>query len=141
MTEEAFRQLRREGHRITPQRRVILEVMQQSGGHLTPGEVFLRARERLPGLTEATVYRTLDFLTRKGLILAAHVGGGRLVYEVAEHEHHHLICRQCGHTAEIPHQPLESLYQRFEVQTGFYIDSSHLTFFGLCPDCRKEKGV
>ncbi len=139
MNDEALQRLRQQGHRLTPQRRVILAVLQEAGGHLSPGEVFSRARSRLPGLTEATVYRTLDFLTRQGMLLAAHVGGGRLVYELADRQHHHLICRACGRTVEIAHEALAALYARFEAQTGFLIDSSHLTFFGLCPQCRQEE--
>jgi Fe2+ or Zn2+ uptake regulation protein len=87
-------------------------------------------------MTEATVYRTLSFLTEQGLVLAAHVGSGQLVYEIAEHAHHHLICRACGDTHEIDHTLLLTLYQQFQSSTGYQIDSVHLTLFGLCPGCQ-----
>jgi Fe2+ or Zn2+ uptake regulation protein len=89
----------------------------------------------MPGVTEATVYRTLDFLTRNGLALVAHVGSGKLVYESTAHDHHHLICRDCGYTVEIEHDLLSVLYSKFKERTGFLIDCSHVTFFGYCPDC------
>jgi Fe2+ or Zn2+ uptake regulation protein len=105
---------------------------------MTPGEVYERAQAAMPGLTEATVYRTLNFLVEQGFALAAHVGSGQLVYEIAGRDHHHLICKACGRTHEINHAALEALYEQFQVSTGFVIDSIHVTFFGLCPECQKQ---
>ena len=136
-----MRSLRASGHRLTPQRLAILQILEEHGGHLTPTEVYEHAIERMPGLTEATVYRTLDFLSRHGLALAAHVGSGHLVYECAGREHHHLICKECGGAVEIEHAVLEELYQTFYLRTGFQIDSSHVTFFGLCPACQHNPQV
>jgi Fe2+ or Zn2+ uptake regulation protein len=129
--------LHSQGYRMTPQRLVILSILENAGRHLTPQEVFERSQRVLPGMTEATIYRSLNFLTEQGLVLAAHIGSGQLVYEIAGHDHHHLICRACGETREIDHALLESLYQQFQVNTGYQIDSLHLTFFGLCPGCQK----
>jgi Fe2+ or Zn2+ uptake regulation protein len=136
--EPSVKQLRSQGYRLTPQRLAILRILSESGKHLTPSEVYQRARNAIPGLTEATVYRTLSFLTEHGLALAAHVGNGQLIYEIAEHDHHHLICRSCGSTHEIDHTALKALYEEFQARTGYQIDSIHVTFFGLCPDCQNK---
>ena len=131
-------QLRARGYRMTPQRLVILRILHDAGQHLSPLEVYQQARQIMPGLTEATVYRTLSFLTEQGMLLAAHIGNGQLVYEIAAHDHHHLICRHCGEAQEIDHELLRSLYIQFQLSTGYRIDSMHVTFFGLCPDCQKS---
>lgn len=131
----ALDQLRRRGFRLTPQRLAILEVVDASHGHLSAAEIYERASLKVPGLTEATIYRTLDFLVEQGLALIAHVGSGRIVYETAAESHHHLICRKCGGTLAIDHHDLEPLYQHLESLTRYRLDSSHLTFFGLCPAC------
>lgn len=133
--ESNVNNLRAHGYRLTPQRLVILEILDENGGHLTPAQIYERAVQRLPGITEATVYRTLDFLARHELVLIAHIGDGRLVYETAGHNHHHLICRECGYTVEIEHDLLENLYAEFQKRTGFHIDVCHVTFFGHCPEC------
>jgi Fe2+ or Zn2+ uptake regulation protein len=138
MIENYINQLRTRGYRMTPQRLVILHILYENGGHLTPLEICQRAHELMPGMTEATVYRTLAFLAGQGLILAAHIGNGQFVYETAEHAHHHLICRECGWTCEVDHALLEELYKQFEASTGFQIDSMHVTFFGTCPVCQKK---
>jgi Fe2+ or Zn2+ uptake regulation protein len=135
-TEQITTQIRSRGFRLTPQRLVILQVLQHSGVHLTPAEVYKLASESLPGLTETTVYRTLEFLSENGFALAAHIGSGKLVYEVAGHAHHHVICRNCALEVEVPHQQLVALYAQIEQSTGYRLTTSHLTFFGLCPHCQ-----
>ena len=136
--ETIVKNLREKGYRLTPQRLAILQILEEDGGHLSPAEIYQRASQRLPGMTEATVYRTLDFLAKQGLALVAHVGDGRLVYEASGHNHHHLICRSCGHTVEIEHELLETLYAEFYQKTGYKIDCCHVTFFGRCPGCVEE---
>jgi Fe2+ or Zn2+ uptake regulation protein len=137
-TEQLTKQIRRRGFRLTPQRLVILQVLQHSGAHLTPVQVHARAEQVLPGLKESTVYRTLDFLEKNGFALAMHTAAGKLVYQVAGHEHHHVICTHCGKEMEIEHEKLAGLYQLIEQATGYRLTTCHLAFNGLCPECQKK---
>ncbi|MEW5872669.1 MAG: Fur family transcriptional regulator [Chloroflexota bacterium] len=137
MIEKYITILRSRGYRMTPQRLAILGILLGAKRHLSAQEICEMAHQAMPGLTEATVYRTLSFLVEQGLVLAAHIGSGQLAYEIAERPHHHLICRSCGYTMDIDHAWLEQLYEQFQEQTGFRIDSMHVTFFGLCPVCQK----
>jgi Fur family peroxide stress response transcriptional regulator len=136
--EQISTQIRSNGFRLTPQRMAILQVLHHSGGHLTPAEVFEQARQNMPGLTETTVYRTLEFLVENGFALAAHTGNGsgKLVYEIAGRDHHHVICRGCGVEMEVPHTQLSELYTQIEQFTGYRLTTSHITFIGLCPHCQ-----
>ena len=136
-SEEYAPQLRARGYRMTPQRHAILHTLCHSGAHLSPTDVYEQAREALPGLTETTVYRTLEFLAENGLARPAHMGNGHLVYEIARHEHHHLKCRNCGDEMEVQHSLLSKLYRQLESASGYRLTDSHVTFFGLCPDCQK----
>lgn len=129
-------QLHARGLRMTPQRMAILHALQHANGHLSPSEVYERARHDQPGLTETTVYRTLESLAKNGFALAAHMGGGKLVYELSESNHHHLVCRACGRTAAVEHATLSPLYEQLKASTGYRLDSSHVTLFGLCPECQ-----
>jgi len=123
---------------MTPQRMAIIHVLHHVGTHLSPTDVFARVKENLPGLTEATVYRTLEFLVENGLAHSAHIGSGHLVYEIARQDHHHLICRKCGSEVQIDHARLEKVYNKLESISGFRFIDSHVTFFGLCPECQDE---
>lgn len=131
--------LQKQGYRMTPQRMAILQILDEASRHMTPLEVYNAVRQTLPGITEPTVYRALSFLTNQGLLLAAHTSNGQMVYESAGHNHHHLICRKCGLTCEIDHEIIKPLYDFLKTETGYEVDGMHVTFFGLCPGCKKSQ--
>jgi Fe2+ or Zn2+ uptake regulation protein len=130
-------QLRSRGFRMTPQRSAILHVLRHAGTHLSPREVYQRAKLNLPGLTEPTVYRTLDFLAENGFARPAQTANGHLRYQIAGNDHHHVVCRKCGDEVEIGHAVLETLYRKLESTSGYLRIDSHMTFFGICPACQK----
>jgi Fe2+ or Zn2+ uptake regulation protein len=135
--DEYTPQLRARGYRMTTQRLAILHVLHHSNKHLSPVEVYEQAKIDLPNLTETTVYRTLEFFAENGLVRPALTGNGHLAYEISRHEHHHLICRNCGSEMEVEHDLIRSMYQTLESASGYKLTDSHLTFFGLCSDCKK----
>jgi len=136
-TEEHYEEiLRKKGYRLTPQRLAILEILQNANTHLSPQDVFEMARKKVPGVTEPTVYRTLSFLNDEGVLVSSRKGSGTLVYELASNLHHHLVCRECGHSLEIEHEAMEDLYSSLKRQTGYALDDRHVTLFGLCPSCQ-----
>jgi len=130
-------QLRSRGYRMTPQRMAILHVLHHEGTHLSPAEVYKKAQKELPGLTEPTVYRTLEFLADIALVRPSYSSSGHLTYEIAGNDHHHIVCRNCGSEIEVEHALLESLYRLLETTSGYRSIDSHVTFFGLCPKCQK----
>jgi Fur family peroxide stress response transcriptional regulator len=99
--------------------------------------VYQKAKKDFPSLTEPTVYRTLEFLAKNGLARPAQAGNGRLHYELAEEDHHHIVCRICGGGVEVEHHLFENLYRTIESESGFARIDSHMTFFGVCPKCQK----
>ena len=127
--------LRARGYRMTPQRLSILQAL-HAGGHLTPGQIFERIHET--GMTETTVYRTLEFLVENGVANRAQIAGGHLTYELAGHEHHHVVCRVCGAQVDIEPDSFQEAISRLERRTGYRVDDGHLTFFGLCPQCQPD---
>ena len=129
-------QLRARGFRMTSQRLAILHVLHHEADHLTPTVIYEKARQELPGLTEPTVYRTLEFLAENGLVQSSRAANGHLAYEIAGEKHHHLLCRRCGAEIAVEHAVLESLYKELETTSGYRNIDSHITFLGLCPDCQ-----
>ncbi|HEX2996347.1 MAG TPA: Fur family transcriptional regulator [Anaerolineales bacterium] len=131
-------QLRARGFRMTPQRMAILHILCHAGTHLSPSEIYRQAKRDYPGLTEPTVYRTLEFLSDVALVRPSYNPGGHLTYEIAGDEHHHVVCRECGGEIEVEHTLLESLYRLLETTSGYRSIDSHVTFFGVCPQCQKN---
>jgi len=131
-------QLRSRGFRVTSQRMAILHVLRHARSHLSPTQVHRLARRDVPGLTEPTVYRTLQLLAAHRFIQSAPKRGGHLVYQIAASQHHHVICTRCGRETEVEHGLLERMYARLESATGYVINDDHGAFFGLCGTCRNS---
>lgn len=129
--------LRARGHRLTPQREMIIEAVGHSNDHMTAEEIFALVHARARSINLATVYRTLDFLVREGFMTQTDLGSGRVVYATAEHGLHiHLVCRQCGSVLKADPQLTAALEQQCQEQYGFAADLRHLSLPGLCTNCR-----
>ena len=63
----------------------------------------------------------------------AQIINGKIVYELAENQHHHLICHQCGKTIQVEHAPFKTLYRQLESSTGYKLDSSHVPSLACVP--------
>jgi Fe2+ or Zn2+ uptake regulation protein len=137
-------QLREHGLRLTPQRRVIAEVLQQAGEHLDAPEVLRRARQQIPGLHLATVYRALESLKKLGIIDELdlmHVNGPGHYYEARTNKDHmHFTCQRCGGVLEIQTPLFERLKGQIEGRHGLTIRVARLELGGLCGDCASEGG-
>ncbi len=133
--------LRKRGYRVTPQRLMILDAVCEGGGHTTAEEVYRRVQTKSPLVNLATVYRTLDFLHDQRLVVAADVGGGRMVYEIAgDTPHHHLVCRKCGQTQYLANELVQGVYELIEERYSFAVNEDHLVMFGLCKSCQGDGG-
>jgi len=128
--------LRSQGYRLTPQRLMILDAVQQAGDHVTPEQVYETVHRQNPAVSRATIYRTLDFLCEMRLVTAMR-WGGHTYYEIAgETPHHHVICRTCGQVEELDIQLVETFVESVWRKQRFAIDMDHITVFGLCRQCR-----
>jgi Fur family ferric uptake transcriptional regulator len=127
--------LRARGFRMTHQRLAILQALHDAG-HLSPSQLY--AKVRRTGMTEATVYRNLEFLAGNGIVHPAHLPGGHMTYELAGHDHHHMVCRSCGAQVDLEPASLQKLFSQLEQETGYRLDAGHFTFSGLCPICQTQ---
>jgi Fur family ferric uptake transcriptional regulator len=133
-------QLRQAGYRVPPQRQMILDAVCALGEHVTPEAVYERVQSIAPTLNRATVYRCLHFLAEQHILTVTSLTDGRLGYELAGPEpHHHLVCRSCGMSVELPHHTLDRLYASVETDFDFVIDMDHISFLGQCAACRRRE--
>ena len=128
--------LRASGHRVTPQRQLVLEAVTRLE-HATPEEIYAEVRRQAVGLNVSTVYRTLELLEQVGLVTHTHLGHGAHRYHLAtEAQHIHLVCRHCGSIIELDPTAVSSLVAALDRDYGFETDVGHLTVFGTCARCR-----
>jgi len=130
--------LRQRGYKLTPQRRAILGAIAESRDHLTPAAIYDKVKHEYNNIGLVTIYRTLELLTRLGLICEVHVGGNchsYLLRRPSEH-HHHIICSNCGTVIDFIDCDLSEVEQRLSEQTGFDIEGHLLEFLGHCRQCQ-----
>jgi Fur family ferric uptake transcriptional regulator len=128
--------LRARGLRWTPQRRVLIEVLSHSDGHVTGVELIERCREVDPATIPSTVYRTLDVLEELGLLSHSHGADGREEFHVMPAAvHGHLHCIVCGTTWEIDADEAAALVTALERNRDFAVDLTHLSIAGRCAAC------
>ncbi|MFC2019343.1 Fur family transcriptional regulator, partial [Chloroflexota bacterium] len=67
--------LKQKGMKLTPQRRLILEIIHQSRSHLTAEEIIAYVQSRVPGVNKSTIYRTLELLEELGCVFKSEIDG------------------------------------------------------------------
>jgi Fur family ferric uptake transcriptional regulator len=135
--------LRQQGYKLTPQRRQVINAIALSHEHLTPAALYEMVHQHCPGIGRVTIYRTLDILTRLGLICEVHTEGSCRSYLLRAHSehHHHLLCSDCGAVVDFTDCDLNKLEHKLSQKTGFAIEGHLLEFSGHCPDCRGANAV
>ncbi len=130
----------RESHRkLTRPRRAVLAIIANADHHLTPAEVYHKAKSRNPRLGLTSVYRTLDLLVQLGYLQRIHLEEGCHSYAPAAREHgHHLVCSNCGRAEEFADCDLDPLMKMLKAKTGYEIDLHMLELLGRCPHCRRK---
>jgi Fur family peroxide stress response transcriptional regulator len=128
---------RARGIRVTPQRLAVYRVLAEDRSHPKPESVYRRVRERVPGLSQATVYRILEFLEREKLIkrVSADDGVGHFDANLASHQH--LVCRVCGRMIDVSVPALTNA--RVPSVTGFAAEELDIRIVGRCRQCARLK--
>jgi Fur family ferric uptake transcriptional regulator len=130
------RRLRARGLRWTPQRGVLLEVLEGVDGHVTGPELIERSRQIDPRTTPSTVYRTLDVLEEIGFVSHSHGREGRQEFHVNPGaDHGHLVCSSCGGSWELRPDEVRPLVAGVREAHAFDVAVEHLTIEGRCADC------
>jgi Fur family transcriptional regulator, ferric uptake regulator len=134
--DELPARVRARGLRWTPQRRVLVDVLSRTNGHVTGAELVDRCRAVDPTTTPSTVYRTLDVLEELGIVQHAHGADGREEFHVLPtSDHGHLHCLGCHESWEIPADEAAALGRVLRSRHGFSMDLTHLTVSGHCREC------
>ncbi|MEZ5345337.1 MAG: transcriptional repressor [Pyrinomonadaceae bacterium] len=124
---------------LTKQRQAVLQAINQSDKHLTANEVFEDARHLLPSISFATVYNSLDYLRKEGLIGEVRFGADAKRYDRNLSQHDHALCTSCGMLVDLELSLPEKLIKEAASSSKFEAESIELTLRGLCPGCIKRK--
>lgn len=135
--------LEERGIRLTRQRRVILQVMDNAEQHLDADSILQRAQKLDPGVHRVTVYRTLDLLKKHRLIDELdllHLRGDQHYYEShGPRDHIHVACLRCGKVREFESRLYEQLKSQIEQDFHMKVTISRTEVGGYCAECLKHE--
>jgi Fur family transcriptional regulator, ferric uptake regulator len=128
--------------RLTRQRRVILQVMDDAEQHLDVDQILERAQKIDSGVHLVTVYRTIDLLKKHGLIDELdllHLRGDRHYYEThGPRDHIHVACLRCGKVREFESRLYEQLKQQIARDFNMKVTVSRTEVGGYCAECLEK---
>ena len=120
------------GLRMTDQRRIIAKTLQNSSDHPDVEELYSRAVIKDPGISIATVYRTVKLFEEAGILDRVEFNDGRSRYEDAERDHHdHLIDLQTGEILEFFDNEIEKLQEKISQKFGYKLLGHKLELYGI----------
>lgn len=123
------------GLRITEQRRVIARVLSEAEDHPDVEKLHERASAIDPGISIATVYRTVRLFEEAGILERHDFGDGRARYEAAAESHHdHLIDVETGNVIEFVDPELEQLQRQIAEKLGFRLVDHRMELYGVAID-------
>lgn len=138
-TDELHQVLRRAGLRATAPRLAVFEAVAGEGKHRDTEAIAALARERIGAISTQAVYDNLHALVAAGLVRRIGPAGRPSLYEARVGDnHHHLVCRNCGLTADVDCAVGSAPCLEPSSAQGFAVDEAEVIFWGLCPDCQPD---
>lgn len=124
----------------TRQGAAVLEALDTSDGFRTAQQIHADLRTGGDGIGLTTVYRHLQLLASDGAVDVLQLDGGEVAYRrcASERHHHHLVCRQCGRSVEVPCPEVDAWARTVAGDAGFSEPSHRVEVFGVCAACRSE---
>jgi Fe2+ or Zn2+ uptake regulation protein len=140
------RTLQEHGHRFTDQRAAVFRLVARSRVHPTAEDVFLGVQAEVPGISLATVYKSLETLVNCGLAKKLTPPEGSARFCGRTDPHHHARCLACGGVSDVPGELGEAELTALRSQAnGFHLLGYDLELTGYCSDCspptRNRSGV
>ncbi|MBN1180107.1 MAG: transcriptional repressor [Anaerolineae bacterium] len=140
MTERLVSMLRASDLRVTRQRQLVWEVLQQSHEHLDAEAVHTCAKARDPNISLATVYRTLATLKEVGLVEEHRLGEEHAHFEIVpQTPHYHFTCQACGCIIEFDAPQVMQAVRELSKREDLLIQHVHLFLNGLCSQCQHQQ--
>lgn len=132
MTDTILQRCEQKSLRMTSQRKIIAQVLEDTADHPDVEELYTRASKIDPTISIATVYRTVKLFDEAGILDKLEFGDGRARYEDAEREHHdHLIDINSGRVIEFMDSDIEKLQEKIAQKLGYKLMGHKLELYGV----------
>ncbi|HHU91622.1 MAG TPA: transcriptional repressor [Halanaerobiaceae bacterium] len=125
-------------HRMTKQRKLILEVLRSTDSHPTADWIYEQVKKEIPNISLGTVYRNLRLLSEMNKISVLDFGSSYSRFDGNPHNHYHFICNNCEQIFDIEMPFNERLNEKINNETPFLVENHRIDFTGLCPECQNK---
>ena len=131
--------LKNNGLKNTNHRCAILKILDNCTQPLSARQLFLKLKANEINVDISTVYRNLDLLTEKNIVLKLNLlDENEVLYELNNMEHkHYLICQACNKIKSINFCPLGNYKKELESKNDFTIIDHEINIYGYCSKCKK----
>ena len=127
--------LRERGIQITAQRLAVLRAV-AGQPHATADGVAEIVRAEIGTISRQSVYDALSLLVAEGLVRRIQPAGSPARFEARVGDnHHHVICRICGQTADVDCAVGSAPCLVAKDDKGFAIEEAEVVYWGRCPEC------
>ena len=135
--ETIIQKLRDHGHKITPQRMAIVDILSRSENHPSVESIHGRITKDFPTMSLATVYRNIVLIKSLGEVLELGFPDGSNRYDGNRpYPHPHVVCTRCQKIVDPDLESLDEMKKEVAQETHFKILNHRLDFFGICSACR-----
>ena len=136
---ESAAMLRQNGIPVTAQRLAVMRAV-SSRPHGTVDAIAENVRANIGAVSQQAVYDALAMLVKNGLVRRIQPAGSPALYEDRVRDnHHHLICRLCGKTADVDCAVGHAPCLTPEGNSGFEIEEAEVIYWGTCPTCQAAR--
>jgi Fe2+ or Zn2+ uptake regulation protein len=133
--------LRSRGERATRQRRAVYAALLERTDHPTAEALHRVARRRIPGMSLATVYTSLEVLVNAGLAGRLAGADGASHYDARTDGHDHRRCLGCGRIEDLDRSPHRAPALETCHAPGFRAVDCRLEIVGYCAACDEARGA
>lgn len=128
--------LKQKMYRNTQERFLVLEKLALLDRHFSADELYIDINSSGIKISRATIYSTLDLLTKCGILMKHRFQGESAHFELSSRKpnHDHLICVECGHIIEFNVDSIESIKNTVCSSFEFTPMKHSLQIFGVCKD-------
>jgi len=137
--QDFLQKLRGHGIAVTPQRLAVLASLEHRRDHPSAEKIFQEVRRQLPAISFNTVYKSLEILCQKGLVIKVNPLHEVARYDGETEQHIHLVCRRCHAIIDLHRQWQAPMELSPEELQGFRVDHQSLTLWGLCPPYQRQE--
>ena len=125
--------------KITPRRKAVIGIFMNCSAYMSPYNVYVKLKKKLPTIGLPTVYRILAEFKNAGILVESLSEDRQLRYALCtlpnEH-HHHFTCRRCKKVEEVEFCNFKGVSRFIENKLNAKVEAHQLQIEGLCSKCK-----